>query len=885
MSTPGKSVAMPRIVLAPTIVMFGIMVAHALLETARDALFLARLGPAQLAYAYLAIAVVAVLAVTIVRRWGGVRDPRRMLIGFLMFAVAGTSVLALLITRSTTAVFVLYVWTGLVATLVVPCFWTVIDRSLQVAEAKRLFATIGAGGVLGALIGSASAATLSSYLPARHLVTAGAIAFALATLIAYLLAPKVTLDAMVRPAAAARTSLRSSRNYLRLLVLVGLVATVTLTLGDLTFKRVLAERLPPEELARVFGTIYTVLNLIGLGVQVIIVPRLLARIGVGGALTVLPLIIMTASLGFFLTGATVAVIALKLGDGGLRYSVHRVATEILFLPLPAGLRDAAKPIVDTVAQRGGQVLAVLVVFIAASVDAGPRTVALLAALVAMGWLATVVLVRRAYARQFRDMLQAGEARRDVHLPDLDHESVDMLVESLSSPDEVEAMAALDLLAQRGGRIPALVLYHPDRTVVRRALGLIDVDVRPDVARVLARLFEHADPGIRTSALAAASRLGWHKPRLIAALDDPDPEVRAVALVGLASDPAHAAAVTAGLALLAQGTIAERCALARAIGYAPNERFRTLLDVLLSTHEPAVMREVLQVLARAPDLARIEQLMLLLADARVRGDARRVLVAFGQRGLDRLIAALDDPRTPLGVRQHLPRTISRFRSRQAAAALVDRLLREPDGTTELKLLRALGRMRADDRTLRIDAASIREYARRVIADAARFSELRDRLAADPVCTPGAELLRELVADKHREAVDHAFRALGILHPSAGLRTVHDAITSTDRTRRSAAREIVEHLVHADLRGPLLAVIDELDPAYQRPAVAADAGNTYERTIAELLTDSSESLRCVVAYHVAERHLVTLRSDLARLRPLAGSPLVLHAFDQAIARLDG
>src|SRR6187402_560155 len=166
-------------VLAPAVLLFGIMTAHALLETARDALFLARLGPELLAAAYLSIAVVAMVAVTAVRKWGGVRDPRRMLLTFLTVAVVGTSLLAAAIPFAPSLVFVLYVWTGLVATLVVPSFWTLIDRSLRVAEAKRTFATIGAGGVLGAMVGSAIAGALGSVTVPHHLVTAGAITFAL----------------------------------------------------------------------------------------------------------------------------------------------------------------------------------------------------------------------------------------------------------------------------------------------------------------------------------------------------------------------------------------------------------------------------------------------------------------------------------------------------------------------------------------------------------------------------------------------------------------------------------------------------------------------------------------------------------------------------------
>src|SRR5437867_1751585 len=40
--------------------LFGILAAHTLLETARDALFLARLAPSQLPWVYLAMAAVAV---------------------------------------------------------------------------------------------------------------------------------------------------------------------------------------------------------------------------------------------------------------------------------------------------------------------------------------------------------------------------------------------------------------------------------------------------------------------------------------------------------------------------------------------------------------------------------------------------------------------------------------------------------------------------------------------------------------------------------------------------------------------------------------------------------------------------------------------------------
>jgi hypothetical protein len=416
--------------------------------------------------------------------------------------------------------------------------------------------------------------------------------------------------------------------------------------------------------------------------------------------------------------------------------------------------------------------------------------------------------------------------------------------------------------------------------VRRALSLLQPASRSsrdggawaaDIARVLGHLLAHSDPQIRASALAAASRTRSLCAELRAALHDHEPAVRAAAIVGLHTD-APDADVDAALAALLDGNAIARTALARAIGAAPHARWKPVLDQLIRREEPTVTREVLRVWVDAPELVDVERLLQLLEDPHVRGDVRRVFAVAGH--LDRLIAALDDARTPLAVRRHLPRTISRFGTPAAVTALVDRLLREPDGTTEFKILRALGRMRVDKPLLSLEEAPVIEYAKRSIRDAERYAALESGLAgADEQLDVSLILLSELLAEKRRHAIERVFRALGILYPRADLRSVHDAITSDDDDRASAAREILEDLLPAAIRLPLVAMLaHETSTEYE----------TYEDTIAALLADHSESLRCIAAHHVAERNLVALRPHLTRLRPT--ELLVTHAFDQAIARLD-
>jgi hypothetical protein len=174
--------------------------------------------------------------------------------------------------------------------------------------------------------------------------------------------------------------------------------------------------------------------------------------------------------------------------------------------------------------------------------------------------------------------------------------------------------------------------------------------------------------------------------------------------------------------------------------------------------------------------------------------------------------------------------------------------------------------------------VRAYVRRSLEDAGRYRRLGRALAVHGDGAPTIALVAELLVEKRRHAIERAFRALGILHPAADLRTVHDAITSSDAEGRAAAREIVDGVIPADDRARLLDELEERDPP------GAPAYATRDEVIAALLVDPSDSLRCIAAHHVAQRRLVGLRGELVRRRPVTASTFVTRAFDQAIASLD-
>jgi hypothetical protein len=136
---------------------FGILGAHTLLETARDALFLARLPATRLPWVYLAIAVVAVV-LSLAPGRGRVRVSGAG--AYSLSAILGLCALvtfafwAVGSSRHPVALYALYIWTGIEGSLAPLEFWLVLGEKYTVTQAKRIFGFVGVGSLLGAVAGA-----------------------------------------------------------------------------------------------------------------------------------------------------------------------------------------------------------------------------------------------------------------------------------------------------------------------------------------------------------------------------------------------------------------------------------------------------------------------------------------------------------------------------------------------------------------------------------------------------------------------------------------------------------------------------------------------------------------------------------------------------------
>ncbi len=885
-------------VTAAFLTLFGILAGHTLLETARDALFLARLAPSQLPWVYLAMAVVAVgLSLGPGRTARGLTRTRRL--SQLLLSCAMVTFLFWLLGswHNPWTVRALYIWTGLVGTLAGLQFWLVLGEMYTITQAKRIYRVVGLGSVMGAVAGAGVGRLVSAYLPTSYLVLASAVALAVTGL-----GPAIILrrtegartDAAIEPVPSDVTQaayFMRDHPYLTRLSGLVLVSTVAVTLADYVFKSTVAKHVPATDLGAFFATFYMVLNVLALTTQLVLMGWLLRVLGLHRALWVLPTLLLLGSAGVVFGGGLLAALALKGADGALRPSLHRTTTELLFLPIPDGLRSRAKPLIDVIGQRGGQALASIFILGELTLHRGDVALALIAALLSIVWIAWALELKPHYLELFRTALRQGSMRDRADLPDLDLASLETLIAGLNSRDDAEVLGAMDLLAAEGRErlVPALILYHPSAPVVIRALELFETPGRTDFVPVADRLLDHADPELRAAALRARTAAQPDQGVLAKAMDDPSPVVRATALVGLVSG--GWAPPGSGLEEALKGSPEAQAALARAIRRQPSAAFQDALLSLAEASSPEVQARTAEAMGAVKSPRFLPALLSMLGTREARYAVRAAFLEHGDEALRFLGEALGDWSLPHDIRRHVPRTISRFAAAQAAPLLLAHLLPEPAGMIRFRMIRGLGRIATDHPDVRLDAAVLNEATARTLEVSFRLVHWRSVLEhgarEDPRrATRGHDLLLELLRDKEVQAVERLFRLLGLQYRSENLRQIHRGLRNTNPKVRSGSRELLENLLEPPVREAVLALVDDA-PAEARLAQAVHyyraSAMDYESVLVTLLEAASETLQSLAAYHVGELGLSTLRGRLEGLDRRRSGFFVSRVIERALRQL--
>jgi ATP/ADP translocase len=824
--------------------LFLIITCYQLGKTARDALFLSVFQASKLPYADMAIALSVGAVITVYMMIGRRTSLRNLMVGCLLaFAVlqCGFWYLAKFRPELRWQFPVFYVWVGIFGVLAPMQVWTLANYLLTTREAKRVFGLLGAGGITGwifsGMLANALARTPGLGTESLLLVMAIVLLACAALVVALWREKGKSLAAGATPHAEVeskglRESLAavfSSPYLISISSLITLSSFATCFAGW-QFKAIARNTFHnANALTAFFGQFNFWAGLACLGVQLLLTSRFLRRFGLGPALLIAPLALLSGSLGVLALGTLAAAVLLKGSDQVLRYSIDRSSVELLYLPIPAGLRLQAKSSIDTVIWRLGDGLAGLTLALFTDrLHWSAQKVSLVNAVFLVGWIATAILVRRRY---LDTLLQSIRQRRiDAErqfAPVLDRSTADVLAKQLSSSDPREVLYALEIFGVSQGRET-----HPG---VRDLLG-------------------HEDPAVRQRALELLDAAGdlWALPRVEDMLRDPEIDVRSAALLFLAhhapADPLtrikeldafQDVSVVSGIVaflvhsggaenlpearllmdrMISQGKEAgkrARLEAASLIGMLVDE-FDDQLDALLADEEPEVVRAAVRAAGKLRKRRVAPKLIDLLGDARVRDEAADVLAAMGDRVLGALRDQLTDGNAPLAVRLEVPGVLARVGNQAAANTLAENLL-ESNPELRFRTLCALNDLRAAHPNTVIDPARLNAALGFEMMLHCRTNQILSvaggAAPARPGAAPPTEVMRRLQAS-HDQEFEHIFRILSLLYPGTDFRSAHYGLRSSDPTARDHALEFLELVLGRDRRKALVSLLDPMTPLDER-----------------------------------------------------------------------
>jgi Cyclic nucleotide-binding domain/HEAT repeats/TLC ATP/ADP transporter len=641
--------------------------------------------------------------------------------------------------------------------------WGLAGIVSDTRQAKRFFPLIGAGGVLGYVVGGLVTQPLASTIGTENLILVWVATLVLVVILGAKLLSigdpahrRPSRDGGVDPVEQLRQGLRYVRRsaLMRYMALGAILFSLLFFSLYLPFSRAATTRFPdPDELAGFFGLFFGISTGLAFLLSMFLTNRLLSRFGVPTVMLVLPLLYALAFGVLTIDSSFAALAVFRFAQVAWLSGGASSAWEAVINTVPADRRDQIRAFLYGGPTQVGTVLAGVVALVGerALSPAALSAIGLVGALIAT---AAMLGVRRAYPRELVQALREGRPsvfdappveRDPFGLAAVDASAIEVAVAGLADPD----------------------------VRVRRVSAHVLGDVEgPEVAAALAEGLHDDDPEVRATAARSLAKVGSEDSvaQILERSTDPEPLVRLAAVEALG----------------ALGVQAE--AASHAMG------------PMMHDEDPQVRARSAAVLVRITgDLGAIETLLELAAadDASIRAGAFRAM-----RGLR-------TPRLAEAARSGMedPAAAARAEAARALATL------DPDRAFDV-LLPAL----ADDSAIVRDAAAaalghLPVDGRSEILHAFTVERVTDAIehhrlgaAIDDGDDERLALLKDsLIARSGRDAAA-GLRAAAVLDGDGAMSVAIDNLSLGDASQRANALEVIESVGRRDVVRPLISTWD-------------------------------------------------------------------------------
>ncbi|HEV8325368.1 MAG TPA: Npt1/Npt2 family nucleotide transporter [Myxococcota bacterium] len=488
---------------------FALSAAVVIAKAAQSGIFLSAYPraaiPIAFTYSALVLAGVSFLASAFAERLGPLRLAAATMAVSAAFFAGGR---LLLTSKAHVVPLVVYVGIEALTGLLLIQGWAVVTEAVDVRSAKRLLPLVGNGASIAWAAGGFGTSGLVHLVGTEQLLLIAPVLLAVSLVLVraierYDLGGRAARGSRTMSlAAGARAGLRyvAAEPLMKVIAALAVLALLVEQILDFQLMAAVRERyLAPAGITAFMGLFYGATGVITVLAQLGLSGRLLSRLSSARAVQVSPAVTAAGSAAFLLFPAFGLAAALRGSDRVLKQALGSPALEQIHIPIPPVRRAQARALVKGVLAPlfyalGGLAMQLLPATMSIRwLSLATVALAGASAVIAGTWLhkAYVAALRRAVDQRRLDLEEASGQR-----PGLDREQCGALAAEVRSGDPKRAIFALDLLS-RGEPILA-------RPLVLEALANPDPDVRAAAVAGLARFGRSDDAQEVATVLASAT---------------------------------------------------------------------------------------------------------------------------------------------------------------------------------------------------------------------------------------------------------------------------------------------------------------------------------------------------------------------------------------------
>jgi AAA family ATP:ADP antiporter len=396
---------------------FLLLAAYYLLKTIREPLILNVPGGAEVkSYSAAAIAGLLIVLVPLYSAVAARVSRVKLINGVTLFFIA-CLILFFVLSEAGVAIGVpFFIWVAIFSLMMVAQVWAFAADVYTVDQGKRLFAIVGFGASLGAIVGSfATGQLVKRFGPSPFMLAAAALLAVclLLTNIINLREQKTPAPKPGKPASQRNGfGLVFTDRYLLLIAFLMLVYNLVNTTGEyILAKTVVTAYARAHGAAAVggldegkvigefYGNYFTLVNVASAFLQAFVVSRVLKYFGVRVALLVLPAVALVGYTGMAFVPLLPLIRSVKLAENSIDYSLQNTTRNALYLPTSREAKYKAKQANDAFFVRFGDVLSAGLVFAGTRwLSFGSRQFALVNVALIAVWLILAVVIGRRFER-------------------------------------------------------------------------------------------------------------------------------------------------------------------------------------------------------------------------------------------------------------------------------------------------------------------------------------------------------------------------------------------------------------------------------------------------------------------------------------------------------